>query len=469
MRTRPAGQLDRPNPTQAEKPDKTARPRRRGARPWLLVSIYLGLTLAPLGLAVLYYPIGERAAIDELASALAMAAFAALLVEFLFTGRHRWISGRIGVDRTIRIHRLVAYAIVAFILVHPFIYTAPDGLSWPWFNAADPTLSLNGWSLSSGLAAWILTATLVVTAVERNQLPWSYETWRLVHAGGAIVLCALIAIHAITSGGYSAHLPLATYWLVLLGAAVLTLIELFLLRPWRQRQTPYVVHKIDTVGDRTWAISLRPERPGPAHTAMRFRPGQFAWLKLGRRAFATRDHPFSMSSASTDASTISFTIKEKGDFTGRIGKVIAGTRAYLDGPHGHLVPDDDPVPTVYIAAGTGISPVLSHLRTFRAENDKRKLTLIYSVATDDSIPERDELDGMAEVLDLTVYYVVQHPSSWWRGAMGVFDHDLLEAFLPVEGRAAQRYFVCGPPRMVKSVQAILRGLDVPGSRIVTGS
>jgi len=454
------------NPGQTE---LQARPRRRGARPWLLVLVYLALVMAPLGLAGLYYPIAQRPGIDEFASALAIIAFAALLVEFLFSGRHRWVTGRIGINRTMRIHRRVAYAIIAFIVIHPFLYTAPDGVSWPWFNAADPTLTLNDWSLFSGLAAWILTAAIILIAVDHTQLPWSYETWRVMHAASAVVLGALIAIHAISAGGYSARPILAGYWILLLGAAIVTLIEMFLVRPWRQHRTPYLVHTVDKVGDRTWALYLRPERPGPAHTAMRFRPGQFAWLKLGRRAFHAREHPFSISTSPNDDSTIGFTIKEKGDFTDRIGEIAPGTRAYLDGPHGHLVPDDRPIPTVYIVAGTGISPVLSHLRTFRSEHDARQLTLVYSISTDTAIPQREALDRMAEDLNLTVHYVVQHPTAWWHGAMGRLDRKVLDACIPERDRAGHRYFICGPPPMVKAVQRTLRALKIPASRIVAGS
>ncbi|NBB92608.1 MAG: hypothetical protein GVY32_05500 [Gammaproteobacteria bacterium] len=431
--------------------------------------LYLVLVLAPLALAAIGHPIASRPVVDQIASALGMTAFAAVLVEFLFNGRHRWISGRIGVDRTIRIHRRVAYVIVGFIFVHPFIYTAPDGVSWPWFNAADPTLSIGGWSLATGLGAWILTAGMVLTALDRRQLPGTYETWRLIHVGCGIGLALLIAAHAFTASGYSAQLPVSGYWVLLLGAAIVTLLEIFVLRPWRQRRTPYVVQTIDRIGDRTWALSLRRERSGRAHKVMRFLPGQFAWVKLGRRAFATRDHPFSMSTASTESTTIGFTIKEKGDFTDGIGDITVGTRAYLDGPHGHLVPDEQPVPAVYIAAGTGIGPVLSHLRTFLAEEDRRPLTLIYSVTSDSSVPHRKELDRMAEVLNLTIHYVVQHPTSWWHGAMGVLDGHLLDSCLPQHSRGEYRYFVCGPPLMVKSVRAILRRLNVPSGRILTGS
>lgn len=437
--------------------------------PWALVVIYITMILAPLSLAAFFYPIAARPTIDEFASALGMIAFAALLVEFLFSGRHRWISGRIGVDRTMRIHRLMAYAIIAIIVIHPFLYSAPDGMSWPWFNAVDATLTLNDWSLFSGLAAWVLTAAIILIAIDHKQLPWSYETWRILHAASAIVLAALIAVHAISAGGYSSRLILAGYWILLLCAALVTLLEMFLVRPWRQQRTPYLVHTVDKVGDRTWALYLRPERPGPAHTAMRFRPGQFAWLKLGRRAFRAREHPFSISTSPNDDSTIGFTIKEKGDFTDGIGQIKPGTRAYLDGPYGHLMPDDQPVPTVYVVAGTGISPVLSHLRTFLADRDPRKLTLIYSIANDTEIPERAALDRMAEELDLTVHYVVQHPTVAWLGARGLLDMKLLDACIPEHDRAAQRYFLCGPPQMVKTVYLALRWLEIPAGRIVAGS
>jgi len=427
------------------------------------------LIVVPLGLAAFQLPLASRPPVDVFASALGIVAFAALLVEFLFSGRHRWISGRIGVERTMRIHRRLAYAVIALILIHPFLYSAPDGVSWPWFNAADPTLSLNNWSLFAGLAGWVLTAAIILVAVDRNALPWSYETWRIMHAAGALMLAFLVAVHAISSGGYSSRLVLAGYWIVLLCAATLTLIEMFLVRPWRQHRTPYLVHTVDKVGDRTWALYLRPERPGPAHTALRFRPGQFAWLKFGSRAFRAREHPFSISTSPNEASTIGFTIKEKGDFTDFIGEIAPGTRAYLDGPHGHLVPDEDPIPTVYIVAGTGLSPALSHLRTFRAEQDPRQLTLIYSADTDTAIPQREALDRMAAQLDLTVHYVVQHPTAWWKGAIGRLDRKLLDACIPEDDRPGRRYFVCGPPRMVKNVLAALHQLGIPASRVVAGS
>ena len=224
---------------QANSPTSTVRsaPDHGSAAPfWLLVVLYLALVLLPLGFAAMQYPRASQAPVDTVASALGIFAFAALMVDFLFSGRTRWISQRIGVQRTMRIHRWVVYAIIPCILIHPFIYSAPDGVSWPWFNAADPMLPLDHLSLITGLAAWILTAGIVFVAVDHKKMPGSYRVWRLMHASSAFVLAVLIAVHAISAGGYSSRIFLAGYWIVLLCAGLLILLEMFLIQPWRLRR-----------------------------------------------------------------------------------------------------------------------------------------------------------------------------------------------------------------------------------------
>ncbi len=221
----------------AETPVQRVKEKRLAAPLWLLVVLYLSLVLAPLGLAALHYPIKSHAVVDTFASALGIVAFAALLVDFLFSGRTRWISDRIGVRRTMRIHRWVVYAIIPCIVIHPFLYAAPDGGSWPWFNAADPVLPLGHWSLFTGLAAWILTASIIFIAVDHKKMPGSYRSWRLLHASSALLLGVLIGVHAISAGGYSGRTVLAGYWILLLCAGLFLLLEMFFFQPWRRRRT----------------------------------------------------------------------------------------------------------------------------------------------------------------------------------------------------------------------------------------
>ena len=220
----------------ATPPVRSAREGGPAAPFWLLVVLYMTLVLMPLGLAAMHYPIKSRAPADTLSSALGIFAFAALMVDFLFSGRTHWISHRIGVQRTMRIHRCVVYAIIPCILIHPFLYSARDEVSWPWFNATDPVLPIDHLSLITGLAAWILTAGIIFVAVDHKKMPGSYRAWRLMHASSAFVLGALIAVHAISAGGYSSRVFLAGYWIVLLCAGLLILLEMFLIQPWKRRR-----------------------------------------------------------------------------------------------------------------------------------------------------------------------------------------------------------------------------------------
>ena len=53
----------------------------------------------------------------ELSSGLVMVGFAMLLAQFLLSGRFRQISGRVGIDLTMRFHQLAAVTVLAFIVV----------------------------------------------------------------------------------------------------------------------------------------------------------------------------------------------------------------------------------------------------------------------------------------------------------------------------------------------------------------
>ncbi|HOY60427.1 MAG TPA: hypothetical protein PK640_20095 [Verrucomicrobiota bacterium] len=103
-------------------------------------------------------------------------------------------------------------------------------------------------------------------------------------------------------------------------------------------------------------------------------------MTLGDSPFSDREHPFSFSGSAEQAPRhLEFTIKELGDFTRRIKNLKRGQRAYLDGPFGALSADRHPGAEgfVFIAGGIGITPMMSHLRTFADRGDRRPLVLIY--------------------------------------------------------------------------------------------
>lgn len=450
-------------PTPGEATGASRPLRRRGFGSVTLVIAYLAVALAPLALAQLQ-GLPQRPFLDELSSGLALTGFAMLLVEFVLSGRFKTVSGRMGIDLTMRFHQLIARTLTVFILIHPFLYTLPYADRRPWDSARTATLGLDAVSLVTGLAAWILLALLVITSIRRDQLPYRYETWRLCHGLGAVAIAIFGLHHALAAGRYSAQPELGAFWLAMVGLAVLTMLYVYILTPLWQLRSPYTVASVDKVALKTWAIVIEPS----AGDAMAFEAGQFAWFTLGRTPFAIREHPFSMSSCPADRPRIGFTIKEVGDFTREIGRIPVGTTAYLDGPHGNLTltgREGDGI--AFIAGGVGVAPVMSILRQLRVDRDSRPMTLIYGNRCAEQILYQAELEAMKEDLALSVHHVLSEPPQGWTGPVGELDAGVLRDLLNMERRGRWLYFVCGPAPMIDSVEESLGDLGIPMRQIVS--
>lgn len=433
----------------------------KGLHPAALLLAYIVIALLPLGLAA-WQGLPPRPFLDELASALALVGFSMLLVEFVLSGRFRWVSGRIGIDITMRFHQLIARALAVFILVHPFLYSLPMSGSRPWDTSGQSTLDLGGASFLTGGLAWLLLPILVAIGIFRRDLPYRYETWRLMHGAGAALIALLTLHHALDAGRYSANPALAAFWVIMIIVAFSTFVHVYVTGPLGRLRHPYRVAAVDRIASKTWELVIEPVRGG----AIQFKPGQFVWLKLDRSAFSITEHPFSISTCPADRPRIGFTIKEVGDFTRGIGAVPVGARAYIDGPHGHMfLPEQHDAGITFIAGGVGLAPIMSMLRQLRSDRDARPIRLIYGNRAVDQIMYRDELEEMKNDLDMEIYHVLSEPPSGWTGATGIIDEPLLRELAgPDDG--GRLYVVCGPNPMIDGVEKILGRLGVPMSRVL---
>lgn len=256
-----------------------------------LLLLYTGLGLAPLLLAALQGGAGNGFR-RELSSGLAMIGFAMLLAQFLLSGRFRRVSGRVGIDMTLRLHQFAAQVVLAFLLVHPLLLAIPEPGDAPGAAWSRLTGMFTAPGLRTGVLAWLLLIALVAMGIWRDRLPVRYEAWRLGHGIAAALVAALAVHHTFAAGRYSADPVLAGFWLLLAGVALASLAHVYLLKPLLQRRSPWRVTANERVADRTWRVVVEPAG-GPAFD---FQAGQFAWLNLGHSPFSLVEHPFSISS-----------------------------------------------------------------------------------------------------------------------------------------------------------------------------
>jgi predicted ferric reductase len=398
---------------------------------------------------------------DELSSALAMAGFAALLLEFLLSGRFRAVSGGIGIDRTMRWHQVFARVLTVALLLHPFLYTTPTGAQF--LRPEDATragmLGLDAHTLATGAIAWLLLGVLTLTAIGRDSLPWRYETWRLMHGLGAALVALLGMRHTLWAGRYSTHPVLAGYWGALFGLAVLSLLAVYVARPLRLARRPWRIAAVTPAAERTWEVVLEPV----GHPGLRFRAGQFAWIRLDRSPVSMREHPFSIASAPGGEGRLALLIKEAGDFTRTIGTLRPGARAFVEGPHGNLTVDGrTEAGLCLIGGGVGVAPLLSILRARRAAGDARPALLVYGNRHEGQILAGDELPA----LGAEVVHVLQDPPPGWTGETGLVSRDLVARRCAAAARDGWLFVLCGPPPMMREVRAGLVALGVPARRIL---
>lgn len=426
-------------------------------RPVLLILFYVAVVLLPLVLATTSGR-PPRSLLNELASGAGLLAFSIILVEFVLSGRFRFVSGRIGMDVTMRFHQLLARSALVLAIVHPFLYRGLFDYQRPWDVTRQLTLTTDIGALSTGLLAWVLLAAFVLLSIARDQLPYKYETWRLMHGLGALLIAGFALHHALYAGRYSQDPVLAGLWIVLFGIAAASLFYVYVVRPLIQHKRAWRVTSVRPLALKTWELTLEPEN----HPGLKFEAGQFAWLNVGHSPFSLYENPFSISSAPGAGNQLQFMIKELGDFTRGIGRIKTGTKAHIDGPHGNLTLAGSDQPGVaLIAGGVGLAPLLGILRQLHLERDSRPTTLVYGNRVEEQIAYRDELETLAEEHGTRIVHVLSEPPDGWTGPTGMIDSDLIEATFNAPEMKSWLYVVCGPPAMMESVENTLIAAGVP--------
>lgn len=433
----------------------------RRAALWPLA--YLAAILLPLALTLLAGRPGRPFAV-ELSAGVGMAGFALLLLEFLLSGRFRGISADVGMDAVMRFHQAMAWVLLVLLLVHPYLYALfprPTGLV-DGLPAAAPTASALGGA--SGMAAWILLAVLIVLSAVRDDLPVRYETWRLGHGLGALLIAVLAWVHTVMSGHHAAAPLIAGFWALATALAALTLLRAYLVKPLRLRRRPWRVNAVRTLAPGIHELRLAPQ----GHDGLAYRPGQFVWLRFHERLPGLTEHPFSIASSPADGPELRFLIKANGDFTAHAGDLPEGRIALVDGPYGHFgaaLDDPDASGFLLIAGGVGLAPILGLLRTLAAAGETRPVRLVVANADARELVLDDELQGLAGRLDLRVARVVDDPSRPDGALPGPVDSALLAECLTGGERARWQAFVCAPPGMIDAVEGMLEALGLPASRV----
>ncbi|MEL7207265.1 MAG: ferredoxin reductase family protein [Actinomycetota bacterium] len=338
-----------------------------------------------------------------------------------------------GLDRAYQAHRWAGTLAVLLMFLHVRLEPEIDG--------GIPGASRAVAESAEGLAG--VAEYVIYGLVALSLLRWiPYRWWRWTHKALGVPF-AFACWHFFTAEKpYANGSPWGWYF----GTAMVLGIGAYLWRVvgrdaiWRGRAHTVVGAEVEGT-----TLDLR---LAPRGRRLRFRPGQFAVLKVQERGLS-EPHPFTIASAPGD-DQLRFLIRDLGDWTDRLQRAeLAGARVIVEGPYGRFrpLPQGDR-PVIWVAGGVGITPFLSAIADLPPRPRPQRPTLLYCV------PTRQGATAMADVeraaLEGRIELVVVASGEGRR-----FSPSLLAEVAGDRLRGAH-VAVCGPTGLVRSAAAAAR-------------
>lgn len=225
-------------------------------------------------------------------------------------------------------------------------------------------------------------------------------------------------------------------------------------------QIAEVVTETDDARSLVFATPDGPDDPGIPLERLRYAPGQFLTLRVpsDRTGSVARCYSLCSSPFTDDALTVTVKRTAEGYASNWLcDNAQAGMRIHVLAPSGNFVPktlDDD---FLLLAAGSGITPIMSICKSALAEGSGQ-VTLLYANRDDRSVIFRDALRDLATKFPdrLTVVH-------WLESLQGLPSATALAKLAtPYTDRSA---FICGPGAFMQAARDALEALRVPAQQV----
>ncbi|GAB4198598.1 MAG: hypothetical protein Tsb002_33650 [Wenzhouxiangellaceae bacterium] len=211
-----------------------------------------------------------------------------------------------------------------------------------------------------------------------------------------------------------------------------------------------------------------------------FQPGQFITIRC-QADDGEVIRTYSVSSAPHDP-LLRISVKREGGSGVHPGGVMSnwlhdqleeGVVVLLRAPTGDFTLSDSERPVVLLAAGVGITPLVSMARHALSEGtrhrSRRRLLMIHSFRNHRQRAFHDELQDLSDTSSgrITVHSVLTRPGDAAEQAddylaTGRIDRQLLQALLPLDD---YEFYLCGPGGFMQDLYDLLRSMGVADERI----
>ena len=355
---------------------------------------YFILLLLPFVIAESLGMLSEGLYTDVL-SVLNLIAMMAFFVQFPLAGRLKRLPLFANIDWGMTKHKQLGKYLGIFFFLHPLLILAPKLLvSFDDFSLSVVS-AITEPQLLTGLIAWAVMVVWVLMSIYKDKLSITYETWRLLHVIGFVVIATLATLHITTVGSHGQYNQSFNFvwWSLYLLSMSLVAYNYFI-KPRFIKGKPFTISSLEKISDVDWQLDIEAK----SKQSFAFEAGQFVWLNTSGSAYNLEQHPFSIVSEQNNKGKLSFIIRELGDYTKALHKLNIGQTIFVDGPYGCMSLDRSRTAQriTLIAGGAGIAPMMGLLRELAKQNDPRPIRLLYGNQTIQKMVCLDELMSLEQ-------------------------------------------------------------------------
>ncbi len=213
----------------------------------------------------------------------------------------------------------------------------------------------------------------------------------------------------------------------------------------------------------------------PADRKISYKSGQFLTLlanlqgKEIRRAYSLCSSPF----VDEDLIVLVKRVEDGLLSNHLVDNLKVGDVVKVMEPAGHFTTEyskDRKRHLVMFAGGSGITPMMSHIKSTMNQEPESVVSLIYCNRNSDCIIFREQLATMEILFEgrLHIIHILDEAPMNWQGYSGLLNHDMLTRLferIPNWGIEKTTYLMCGPEGMMKNVETLLAQQQIPNAQI----